>query len=96
MQKLKILRLKEEMFISSESISLEAKSFIEEIDKIIASETDILKRAIWEGMREGVEMLAKHVDERSYEAYVNSEMEIMGCGDGSAKLLNLKADRDSI
>jgi hypothetical protein len=95
-QNLKILRLKEEMFISSESIALEANSFIEEIDKILATERDMLRRANLEGMREGVAMLAKDMDERAYQAYCNSEIEILGYGDGSTKLLKLKVDHDAV
>lgn len=96
MPNLKILRLKEEMFISSESIALEANSFIEEIDKILATERDMLRRANLEGMREGVAMLAKDMDERAYQAYCNSEIEILGYGDGSTKLLKLKVDHDAV
>jgi hypothetical protein len=84
------------MFISSESIALEANSFIEEIDKILATERDMLRRANLEGMREGVAMLAKDMDERAYQAYCNSEIEILGYGDGSTKLLKLKVDHDAV
>jgi hypothetical protein len=96
MANLKILRLNNEMFISSESVMLEANSFIEEIDKIIATERDMLRRASFEGMKEGILMLSKDIDERSYEAFCNSEIEILGYGDGSTKLLKLKVDNDAI
>lgn len=89
---LKILRLKEEMFISTESIALEAQSYIESIDKMLANERDMVQRAALEGMREGFTLLTKDLEERAYEAYCNSELEILGYGDGSSKVLKLKVD----
>lgn len=89
---IKILRIGDEMFISSESIALEAASFVECIENMAIAEEDPDRRIFYKAMKEGVLLLSNDLDERASEAYNNSELEILGLGDGKSKLLKLKVD----